>query len=123
MFPILQPGGSTNSHADFRTYSVRLLRTRWRSIALLAAFSTGLLLLIPIYHARAAKSNTIQPPPPAPVRPVTEDYFGTKVVDPYRYMEDLKNPEVEAWFKAQNDYTRAVLASIPGRDSLLARIT
>lgn len=60
--------------------------------------------------------------PVAPVRPVTEEYFGTKVVDPYRYMENLKDPAVEAWFKGQNDYSRAVLARIPGRDALLAKI-
>ena len=61
-------------------------------------------------------------PPVAPVRPVTDDYFGTKVVDPYRYMENLKNPQVQAWFKGQDDYTRAVLAKIPGRSQLLAHI-
>jgi len=61
-------------------------------------------------------------PPVAPVRVVTDEYFGVKVVDPYRYMEDLKNPDVEAWFKGQNDYTRSVLARIPGRSALLERI-
>jgi prolyl oligopeptidase len=61
-------------------------------------------------------------PPNTPVREVTEDYFGTKVMDPYRWLENTKDPEVAAWMKAQNDYTRAVLASIPGRDQLLDRI-
>jgi prolyl oligopeptidase len=61
-------------------------------------------------------------PPVAVVKAVTDDYYGTTVTDPYRYMEDLKDPKVEAWFKAQNDYTRAVLAQIPGRTALLARI-
>jgi prolyl oligopeptidase len=61
-------------------------------------------------------------PPAAPVRPVTDEYFGIRVTDPYRYLENLKDPEVEAWFKQQNDYTRAVLARIPGREELLARI-
>jgi prolyl oligopeptidase len=61
-------------------------------------------------------------PPVAPVRAVTDDYHGTKVVDPYRYMEDLKDPEVQIWFKGQNDYTRAVLAGLPGRAQLLMRI-
>ena len=61
-------------------------------------------------------------PPPAPVRPVTDVYYGTQVVDPYRYMENLDDPEVQSWFKAQNDYTRAVLASLPGRQQLLSRI-
>jgi prolyl oligopeptidase len=56
------------------------------------------------------------------VRPVTDDYFGTKVVDPYRYMENLQNPEVQAWFKGQDDFTRAVLAKLPDRGRLLDRI-
>ncbi len=61
-------------------------------------------------------------PPATPVREVTDNYFGTKVTDPYRWLENTKDPEVVAWMKAQNGYTRAVLAGIPGRDQLLARI-
>jgi prolyl oligopeptidase len=75
-----------------------------------------LLLLIP------AVASAQSEPPKTPVRPVTEDYFGTKVVDPYRWLENTSDPEVLAWMKAQNDYTRAVLARIPDRDELLARI-
>jgi prolyl oligopeptidase len=60
--------------------------------------------------------------PVAPVRPVTDEYFGSKITDPYRYMENLKDPEMQAWMRAQNDYTRAVLDRIPGRQQLLARI-
>jgi Prolyl oligopeptidase, N-terminal beta-propeller domain len=45
--------------------------------------------------------------PNAPVREVTDDYFGTKVSDPYRWLENTKDPEVIAWMKAQNDYTRS----------------
>jgi prolyl oligopeptidase len=69
-----------------------------------------------------AQSAALASPPAAPVRPVTDDYFGTKVTDPYRYMEKLDDPEVQEWTKSQNDYTRAVLAKIPGREHLLARI-
>ena len=57
--------------------------------------------------------------PNAPVREVTDDYFGTKVTDPYRWIENTKDPEVAARMKAQNDYTRTVLASIPGTTSLI----
>ncbi|HEY6291711.1 MAG TPA: prolyl oligopeptidase family serine peptidase [Terriglobia bacterium] len=79
-------------------------------------------------HPHALRSQSVNSPPPpskppvAPIRPMTDDYFGTKVVDPYRYMENLQDPEVQAWMKAQNDYTRAVLANVPGREQLLARI-
>lgn len=55
------------------------------------------------------RAQTGGTPPVAPVRPVTDDYYGTKVVDPYRYMENVNDPEVQAWMKAQNDYTRAML--------------
>lgn len=57
-----------------------------------------------------------------PVRPVKDTYYGTNVVDPYRYMENLADPEVKAWMKAQSDYTQAVLDSLPGREKLLKRI-
>ncbi len=69
-----------------------------------------------------SQERTAVKQPVAPVRPVTDDYYGTKIVDNYRYMENLKDPEVQEWFKNQNDYTRATLAGIPGRDKLLARI-
>src|SRR5271165_4030269 len=62
-------------------------------------------------------------PPVTHVTPVTEEYFGTKVTDPYRWLENLKDPEVQNWFKHQDDYTRTVLARIPGRATLLKRIT
>lgn len=94
-----------------------------RGWTLLSILCLGILLVVPAFHARSKKdAGAIPPPPVASVHPVTDEYFGVKVVDPYRYMEDLQNPEVAAWFKGQNDYTRAVLASIPGRDPLLARI-
>src|ERR1700740_2083724 len=62
------------------------------------------------------------PPPAAPVKPVTDDYYGTSVVDPYRYMEDFKDPQVQAWVKSQSDYAHSVLESIPARAALLAHI-
>ena len=64
----------------------------------------------------------ISPPPPAPVRPVVDDYFGTKITDNYRYFEDRQNADAAAWMKAQADYTRTVLDSLPGRAPLLRRI-
>jgi prolyl oligopeptidase len=70
----------------------------------------------------APVSLAIAAPPVAPIRPVVNDYFGTKVTDPYRYMEALHNPEVVSWMKAQNEYTRRVVDRIPGRDELLTRI-
>ncbi len=63
-----------------------------------------------------------QGPPETPVRDVKETFFGTEVTDPYRWLEDLKSPEVSSWMRAQNDYTRAMLDRIPNRDKLRERI-
>jgi prolyl oligopeptidase len=73
-------------------------------------------------QSQSASASSLTAPPVAPIRAVVKDYYGTKVADPYRYMENLKDPEVEAWFKGQNDYARSILAKIPGRAKLLARI-
>ena len=91
----------------------------------LPVFAVGSILLFAqteIAQTHSASALTALSPPVAPVKSVIDDYYGTKVADPYRYMENLKNPEVEAWLKAQNEYTRAVLDKIPGREKLLARI-
>jgi prolyl oligopeptidase len=69
-----------------------------------------------------AQSTAPSSPPVAPVRPVTEDYFGIKVTDPYRYMENLEDPAVQQWLKGQADFTRSQLDRIPGRAALLADI-
>ena len=61
-------------------------------------------------------------PPVAPVRPVITDYFGTPVADNYRYMEDLKDPQVQAWMRGQNQYTRQLIERIPGRAALAQRL-
>ena len=72
--------------------------------------------------AQSATASALSAPPVAPIRAVVDQFYGTRVSDPYRYMENLIDPEVAAWFKGQNDYTRAALARIPGRAGLLARI-
>ena len=49
----------------------------------------------------------------------SDTYFGTTVHDPYRWLEDIKNPEVTDWFKAQADYTNTELSKIPNQDKLI----
>jgi len=67
--------------------------------------------------------NTMaEPPPVAPIKNVVDDYFGTKVSDPYRYMEDFKNAEVQAWVKGQAEFAERTLHALPGRTALFARI-
>ncbi len=77
-------------------------------------------LLCVVLLATVAPAPTA--PPAAPVKPVTDDYFGTQIIDPYRWMEDVHNPALLSWMRAQNNYTRSVLDSIPGRAALLAEL-
>ena len=60
--------------------------------------------------------------PVAPVRNVIDQIHGVVVSDPYRYMENLKDPQVQAWLKAQGDAARNTLDRIAVRDAFLKRI-
>ncbi len=51
-----------------------------------------------------------------------DTYFGTDVPDPYRWLEDDRSPETEAWVKTQNDITFGYLDKIPFRDQLKERL-
>ncbi len=53
----------------------------------------------------------------------TDDYFGTTVADPYRWMEDVDSPEVKAWIDAENELTQRYLAQIPLRETMQRRLT
>src|SRR5437588_10134678 len=61
-------------------------------------------------------------PPQTPQRPVTDEYFGIKVVDPYRWLENWDDPEVRAWTEAQNSYTRAQLDAQPFAETVRQRV-
>jgi prolyl oligopeptidase len=54
---------------------------------------------------------------------VVDDYGGTKVADPYRWMEDLDSKEIAGWIAAENHVTFAYLEKLPMRESLRKRIT
>ena len=78
-------------------------------------YLTGLCLALTASAALAG-------PPVAAVRPVVDDYYGTKITDPYRWMEDRMAPEFVAWAKGQNAWAREALDRIPGREALQKRI-
>jgi len=61
-------------------------------------------------------------PPTAKVDQV-DDYFGTKVADPYRWLEDDNAPETLKWVEAQNAVTFGYLGKIPYRDAVKKRLT
>ena len=51
-----------------------------------------------------------------------DEYFGEKVADPYRWLEDDNSPETAAWVKAQNKVTDHYLKGIPFRGKILSRL-
>lgn len=50
---------------------------------------------------------------------VTDNYFGTKVTDNYRWLESMDDNSVQQWFKVQSTYTDSILDNIEGRDALM----
>jgi prolyl oligopeptidase len=52
-----------------------------------------------------------------------DEYHGTKVADPYRWMEDTDSAETQSWIEAENKLTDAYLATIPEREKIKNRLT
>ena len=86
-------------------------------------------------------ASTANPPPPAPpasappaaspdrpaypatrAEPVKDTVHGVEIVDPFRWLEDVKSADVQAWMKAQDQFTRAALKSLPERDAIASRL-
>ncbi|MBT9393114.1 prolyl oligopeptidase family serine peptidase [Hymenobacter sp. NST-14] len=80
--------------------------------------------------APGAGAAAVATPTSAPVQyPETrkadqkDDYFGTAVADPYRWLEDLDSPETKSWVTAENKATFGYLEQIPFRDQIRERLT
>lgn len=83
----------------------------------------NLLILLTFSLVVGCQSNQLKNKPPlAQVMPVEDTYFGMKVSDPYRYMENLKDTAVLQWLKLQSEYSRSVLNSISGRQPLIDKM-
>jgi prolyl oligopeptidase len=70
----------------------------------------------------ALNANAAAVPPAAPSEPVNQTYHGVVVPDPYRNLEDIKNPATAKWLNAQGAYAAEVLSGIPGRDAMTQRV-
>ncbi len=55
-------------------------------------------------------------------RPVSDTYHGTKVIDPYRWLDDWNDPAVRRWADAQNLHTRTTLDAWPSADAVRERV-
>src|SRR3954447_4445766 len=76
--------------------------------------------------SNAARSSANDPKLVYPVTKRIEqvdDYFGTKVYDPYRWLEDETSAETKAWVEEENRLTFSYLDKIPFREKLKTRLT
>ena len=61
--------------------------------------------------------------PPTSRGDVVDDYHGTRVADPYRWLEDTNSEQTANWVAAQNRVAFGYLGALPQREALRARLT
>jgi prolyl oligopeptidase len=80
------------------------------------------LVAIAVASALLAQAPAPPKPPGTPRRPVTETHHGVEVVDPYRWLEDARSPEVKAWSEAQAAAARAFLDGLPSAGEIREQV-
>jgi len=86
---------------------------KWLSILLLVAFVVG--GSVPAAAQAIAYPN-------APRDPTVENFHGTPVADPYRWLEQPSDPRTARWLASERRLTRSYLAHLPGRDEIRRRV-
>jgi prolyl oligopeptidase len=81
-------------------------------------FLVGMVGGITLGHVRA-----VGPAPETPKKPVSTDYQGVTVQDPYQWLEKDDEPDVKAWSEAQNQRTRHYLDQLPDRAAIEKQLT
>src|SRR5208282_1069421 len=95
---------------------------RYLLIALTAMLSPTATASAQNENSRPTSTMNIPKPPATEQQPVTDEYFGQKIVDPYRWLEDGNSLETQQWASGQLAYTRSILDKLPGREKLHDRI-
>ena len=81
-----------------------------KKLLLFILFSVPVLLAAQLQYPETKKSD------------VKDDYHGTSVDDPYRWLEDDNSEETKAWVTAQNKVTQEYLSTIPFREKVKKRL-
>ena len=76
----------------------------------------------PVTQAVEVPLPPSHPWPATKAQDIVDTIQGKQIRDPYRWLEDETSPEVQAWMKTQDEYTRAALAKLPMRGELEARV-
>ncbi|HVI07079.1 MAG TPA: prolyl oligopeptidase family serine peptidase [Candidatus Binatia bacterium] len=79
--------------------------------------------LVTMLSSQTAQNSATLPYPQARRGDQVDDYFGTKVADPYRWLEDTDSPETKAWVEAENKVTFGYLDQISYRKAIRDRLT
>jgi prolyl oligopeptidase len=105
------------------------LLKKFYSIAALVALVAGAVGQSTIVAAQSSKSHSGQSAgrkidyPASKKVDQVDDYHGTKVADPYRWLEDADSADTKAWVEAQNKLAFAYLNEIPAREQIKQRLT
>ncbi len=89
---------------------MRLAKLSRPSLLVLAAATLALPAQAPLRYPETRKSGQV------------DDYFGTQVADPYRWLENTNDPETRDWIVAENALTFSYLAGIPERSAIRQRL-
>jgi prolyl oligopeptidase len=96
--------------------AMRLQRWRRRSAA---SLFIAAVLALPIAAGAGQKLDY----PKAKTVDQVDDFFGTKVADPYRWLENTEDPEVQAWVESENALTQGEISKVPFRSDIAKRLT
>jgi len=104
----------------------QLMTYPWRRATLcLVAIAATTTMLVWAHAASPGKSIegkngiTLPAPPPTATNTVSENFFGTQLEDPYRWLEDAASPQTRAWIEAQMNYTKDYLSQIKIRPQIV----
>src|SRR5580658_608570 len=80
-------------------------------------------ILVAVFAGADGQTAAPSGPPKAEIRPFSEAMHGTKISDPYRWLEDGASAETQKWVAEEMAYTRGVLDPLPGRDAIHRRLS
>lgn len=90
-----------------------------RGFSAIILVTMATLLVVPGVRAQG---NAGKCPPATRTDNVVDNYFGTKIADPYRWLEDQNSAETRAWIKAEDACTDGALGKLPGREEISKRL-